>query len=168
MARLKGIKELNEVISAQLKPFGIESASLGAEFCYNNIEETVDYALTETVVDEWFNEFVADTFGYIVEYTFIISLLHEIGHYYTYDNLSDKMYYKTRKQKNKIEKRLQKIKNEEEEKELHFKYFGLYDEIIATQWAVDFAKKHPKKIRKMWRKIYPAIIEFYTINGITK
>ena len=43
---------------------------------------------------------------------------------------------------------------------------NLTDEKMATAWAVEYARKHPKKIKKMWHKIYPAIIEFYETNGI--
>jgi len=166
MAKLKGIKKLNKVISAQLKPFGIDKAFLDNEFCFYPDKDKVAYTLTYSVVDEWFNEYVKQTFNYEVKYTFIISLLHEIGHYNTLDLVPDKAYLKAQKQKAKIDEKLKDVKTEDKEKALHFKYFGLSDEIVATEWAVAYAKAHPKKIRKMWHKIYPAIMEFYALNKI--
>ena len=44
----------------------------------------------------------------------------------------------------------------------------LPDEIIATAWAVNYAKQHPQKIRKMHNAILNALMEFYTINNLTE
>lgn len=168
MAKLKGIKKLNKAISNQLKPFGIEKAKLDDEFalCFEN--NKVHYKLAYNEVDEWFNACVKEIFGYEVEYTFIISLLHEIGHLNTIDTLTDKEYNRCLKQKERIAKGLDKANTPEEEKRLNYFYFLLEDEYRATEWAINYAKKHPKKIRKMWHKILPAIMDFYAKNNVTE
>ena len=164
--KLKGMKKLNKAISAQLNSFGVAKAELGEEFCCYIEDNIIDYSLVYSDVDLWFNEYVMETFGYKVDYTFIISLLHEIGHINTIDDISDKAYNRCLKKKEKIYQALKEDVTEQEEKKLHFKYFNLTDEKMATAWAVEYARKHPKKIKKMWHKIYPAIIEFYNTNGI--
>lgn len=166
---LKGIEKLNKVISNQLKSFGVDGAFLNDEFCMLFENDKVGYALTYSIIDKWFNEYVEQAFGYTVEYTFIISLLHEIGHYKTIDDLTDGQYSRCLKKKKDITKALEKKNlSEEKEKELNFKYFSLKDEFFATSWAVDYMEKHPKKVKKMWQRIYPAIIEFYNENGLDK
>ena len=37
---------------------------------------------------------------------------------------------------------------------------------MATQWAVNYAKKHPKKIRDMWERMKANILAFYAENGL--
>jgi hypothetical protein len=37
---------------------------------------------------------------------------------------------------------------------------------MATQWAVNYAKKHPKKIKKMWERMKVNILAFYIENGL--
>ena len=106
MAKLKGIKKLNKAIANQLKPFGIEKAKLDDEFALYFEQNKVHYKLAYNEVDKWFNACVKEIFGYEVEYTFIISLLHEIGHLNTIDDLTDKEYNKCLKAKEKIAKQL--------------------------------------------------------------
>ena len=53
-----------------------------------------------------------------------------------------------------------------ESKALEWQYFNLPDEIMATQWAVNYAKEHPKKIKKMWKKAQSALLDFYKKNGV--
>jgi hypothetical protein len=42
----------------------------------------------------------------------------------------------------------------------------LPDEIMATQWAVAYAKKHPKIVEKMWAEMAVALMDFYRVNGV--
>ena len=168
MAKLKGIKKLNKVIANQLKAFGIEKAKLDDEFALYFEQNKVHYKLAYNEVDKWFNDCIKDIFDYEVEYTFIISLLHEIGHLNTIDGLTDKEYNKCLKAKEKIVKQLAEKITPEKEKQLNYTYFLLEDEYRATEWAINYAKKHPKKIRKMWHKILPAIMDFYAKNNVTE
>ena len=167
MTKIKGYKKLNKVVSAPLKQFGIKKAVCGDIYCYCFDSEKIYFKLTVDREDRLFNEFVKERFNYDVkEYGFIISLLHEVGHHKNNDDVDGDVYDFCLKEKNRIET---EIKNATrlKYKKLQCQYFNLPDEIMATAWAVNYAKKHPKKIKKMWHKIQPAILKFYTKNKIT-
>lgn len=51
-------------------------------------------------------------------------------------------------------------------KELEWEYFNLPDEIMATQWAVNWIKEHPKKTKKMYKACIKALIDFYETNNV--
>ena len=165
--KLKGSKKLNKAVKKALVPFGIDDAYLHEDFEYRFEKNAVGFAITTTEVDEWFNEFIEQAFGYIVPNTFIISILHEIGHAETADFVTDKEYKKCLKEKLKIYKALETA-NEDTAKELEFKYFALPDEFQATAWAVDYAREHEEELAEMWKEIYTALQAFYTENGVTE
>jgi hypothetical protein len=56
----------------------------------------------------------------------------------------------------------------EQSKALEWQYFNLPDEIMATQWAVNYAKEHPRKIKKMIERLRVSLMEFYMANGLTE
>ena len=123
MTKLKGIKKLNKAIATELSTFKVQ-AVLEEEFGMYIDERTVAYALTHSVVDEWFDEFVLKTFGFNVgENDFAMSLLHEIGHLKTMKNIDDDTIEQCHKKIEKITKKLDKVDSDRKEKNLHFKYF---------------------------------------------
>ena len=164
MAKIKGIKKLNKAVSAQLAPFGISKAICTDEYSYIFTDEKVTYKLTEnTLPDLWFTEFIKERFNYTVKHSFIISLLHERGHHITDDSIDDVIYEFCKTEKERIETAMENA-TEEEAKKLEWQYFNLPDEIMATQWAVNYAKKHPKKIKKMWNELVKELQAFYKKN----
>ena len=167
MSKLKGITKLNNTISAQLASFGISKAFLSTDYAYYWEQEKVSYKLTETVEDEWFCEFINERFGYMVKYPMVMALLHEIGHHMTDDDLGDVVEDFCEVEKERIDKEMLTA-DEDYSKVLEWQYFNLPDEIIATAWAVNYAKQHPQKIRKMHNTILNALMEFYTINNLTE
>ena len=148
MAKVKGAKVLNKAITKELKDFGIKSAVCTDEYSYLFDKKMVTYKLTEnTVEDKWFSEFIESRFGYEVRYPFIISLLHEVGHHKANDNIVGDIYDFCMAEKERISEEMINA-DDEEQKALEWEYFNLPDEIMATAWAVDYAKKHPKKVKK--------------------
>ena len=167
MAKLKGIKKLNKAITAELKPFGISKAICSDEYSYNFDEESVNFKLTEgEIEDKWFIDFIKERFNYTPRYPFVISLLHEIGHHKANDEIVDSISDFCDNEKERISNNMLTAKTTKECKILEWQYFNLPDEIMATAWAVNFAKKHPKKIKKMWLKMKEALLNFYEINGV--
>ena len=166
MSKLKGRKKLNKVVTAQLENFGIEKAKLSDtySYCYPNV---ITYKLTEVMEDEIFNQFVFERFGYEVKNTFIFSLLHEVGHHKANDNIVDDIYDFCQQEKERIEEAIQTIDNYDEIKELEYQYFTLPDEIMATQWAVNFARNNALECDVMWENIKTALFKFYEKNGLT-
>ena len=165
MAKLKKMRKLNKAVSAQLAPFGISKAECTNSYAYYFDEEKVTFSLTVDIADKWFSEFVEERFGYKVKLPFIISLLHEVGHHKTDDEIGDMIYEFCSNEKDRIETTMAADGiSLEEQKKLEWEYFNLPDEIMATQWAVNYAKKHPRKVKKMWNEIVPVLMEFYRAN----
>ena len=164
MAKVKGAKVLNKAITEELSTFGIKKAVCTDTYSYLYDKEMVTYKLTEnTAEDKWFIEFIKERFDYNVRYPFIMSLLHEVGHHKANDDVCGEVYDFCIEEKKRIEKEIQTA-NAEETKKLEWQYFNLPDEIMATKWAVDYAKAHPKKIKKMWEKSQKALLDFYKKN----
>lgn len=165
--RIKGKKKLNKAISREVAPFGISSATLSDEYAYCWTDESVTFKLTQKIEDEWFDEFVKERFDYECEYSFVLALLHEIGHHKTYSEIDGVVLDFCNAEKDRIDDEIISA-DAERSKVLEWQYFNLPDEIIATAWAVDYAKKHPRKIKKMWEHMKADIMEFYIANGLTE
>ena len=166
MDKIKGMRVLNKAISAELKPFGISEAVCGDEYNYSLDKESVMFKLTEnTIEDILFCEYVKERFNYNIRHIFVFSLLHEIGHHKTYDDITGSVYDFCENEKERIAGDMITA-DDEDAKKLEWQYFNLPDEIIATQWAVNYAKNHPKKVEKMWQKMKTALFEFYKKNGV--
>lgn len=166
MTKIKGMAKLNKAISTELKPFGISKAECGNEFSYDFVDESVSYKIWEDEMgDKWFNEFVAERFNYDAQkYSFIISLLHEIGHHNTDDDIGESVRDFCEKEKIRIATAYENETDYNKKRQLQFQYFNLPDEIMATAWAIDYATAHPKKIKKMFENSMKALKEFYNEN----
>ena len=165
--KLKGKAKLNKAISAELKPFGISKAELSDEYSYSFEDESVAFKITEnSMEDVFFNDFIKERFGYICAYPFVLSLLHEVGHHKANDEIEGAIYDFCIAEKERIATAIMDSDDMDKVKALEYQYFNLPDEIMATQWAVNFAKKHPKKMAEMWVKMKKALFEFYKVNGV--
>jgi len=165
MCELKGMTELNLAVTKVLAPFGISKALLSDTYEYRYVDESVLFKLTEEIEDDFFNEFIAERFNYKCKYPFIISLLHEVGHHKANDEIEGAIYEFCIREKARICEEMETA-DEKRAKELEWQYFNLPDEIMATQWAVNYAIRHPKKIEKMWERTLIALKQFYEINEI--
>lgn len=162
----KSIKVLNKAITKELATFGIKKAVCGDEYSYDYDTKVITFKDSENgIEDKWFTDFVKERFNYNVCYPFIISLLHEIGHNKANDDIVGEVYDFCLAEKERIMYETLATDDENEMKKLSWQYFNLPDEIMATKWAVDYARKHPKKIKKMWKKTRKALLEFYEKNG---
>lgn len=166
--KIKGKKKLNNAISAQLAPFGITRARLSDEYAYFFKKECVTFKLTEDFADALFNKFIERRFGYKVEHPFIISLLHEVGHHLANDEIEGAISEFCDAEKDRIAEAMEEAITENEVRALEYQYFNLPDEIMATQWAVNYAKENPQKVEEMWEKCAVAFAEFYERNGVTE
>lgn len=167
MARIRGLRKLNKVVSAQLQPFGITKAECSTSYGYYRNTHRVEYKLTEdTLEDMWFTQFVEEKFGYKVTLPFIFSLLHEVGHHMTDKEIDDMTDLYCEDEKTLIDKEMENAKNLKKCRELEWRYFNLPDEIKATTWAVEYMKTHTAEIEEMWEKILVALEKFYKKNGV--
>ena len=166
MKKIKRVNKLNKVITKELKPFGIRKATMSNEYAYYFNDSHITYTLIETINDEWFNEFVKERFNLSDTESFVLSLLHEVGHHKANSNIDGDIYDFCMKEKKRLEKCIKKSDCTEEIKKLNWEYFNLPDEIMATQWAVNYIKRHPKKVEKMWDNIYKELLKFYKKNYV--
>lgn len=169
--RIRGKKKLNKAILAEVAPFGIQSAKLSNEYAYYYEDESISYKLDcGAVEDEWFNEFLEERFGYKCKgsaESFVLSILHEVGHHKANDEIEGAILDFCNTEKERIDREMQDA-DSEQSKALEWQYFNLPDEIMATQWAVNYAKEHPRKIKKMMERMRTSLMEFYMANGLTE
>ena len=163
---MRGVKALNKAIQTEVKMFGIEDIRM-ADWGYYSNDYSIEYTLFENrIEDELFLDFVKERFNYKPLNNFMLSLFHEIGHHYTYDEAteSDIIYDFCQAEKNRIENEMQFVKSEKDAKRLEYQYFNLPDEIIATQWAVDYMQNNKEEVKAMWKRIEKEIVRFYEKN----
>lgn len=168
MNKLKGLVKLNKAVSTELKPFGISKAKLSDDYSYIFADESVTYKILEDdLADKFFNDFIKERFGIDTTYygSFVISLLHEVGHHKANDEIEGAIYDFCMSEKERIAEELAEVETEEKAKALEYQYFNLPDEIMATQWAVNWIKKNPKKMQKMNENMKKAVLEFAEKNG---
>ena len=164
---LKGTERLNKTISSELAQFGISRCVLGSEYSYSYVDNDIMYKLELTLEDEFFSEFLKDRFDFDDEgLEFIFSLLHEVGHSIANEEIDGMIYDFCESEKERINRAMQTAETVEECKKLEFQYFNLPDEIMATQWAVNYMKTHKLEIDIMWAVMREAILKFYELNGL--
>ena len=149
---------LEQVVQNFLDSEGLEyTAILGPDFEYEFVTDNVYFAvLVPSEMDKWFMEFAKEN-G--LEYdcgSFLLSLLHEVGHGETYDLLTDAEEKKCRKIKSKLT----------DSKEDSFTYFALPDEYEATMWAIEYVNEHKDKLEKFVKKFQKVFKEFLKENEV--
>lgn len=158
---LKGIDEINKVINEFLEPFEL-TAELGTDFDYCFLEDKVHYALiVGDASSKLFMENAEARFPDIHADVFLWSLLHEIGHSETLDDLDDG-----------VEELCIEIKRglnghtDWSIEHRHMIYFNCPDEMAATDWAGEYMMDHKDEIATFWNKLQPVIKRFYELNEV--
>jgi hypothetical protein len=98
--------------------------------------------------------------------TFLLSLLHEVGHAETWDDLEDEDIAYSDDMKVFIQEELAAGVTEVRRRELYFEYFNLPDELAATTRAIEYIKNNAIQLVFDWEIISRAIIEFFKTNDI--
>ena len=157
---MKGKRKFRNVIAKVLENFDVRVV-LGEDFSYDPETHTVYFTPFTCSVDEFHRQWISDFLDFTVTKRnyFLFSLLHEVGHHYTMESLTDEdLEYETLcRQALKFSDESDNRKNEA--------YFRLPSEIIATQWAIYFMKDYPRWCKKMTKRIYKALDKFGNING---
>jgi hypothetical protein len=168
MAKVKGIKKLNKTMTEIFKISDEDiKIKLSDTYAYLFEKEVVTFTIKESFEDLWFNEFVKERFDYKVKYPFVLSILHELGHHFNNDEIEGGIYDFCIAEKERIHNEIFNG-DEDRSKELEWQYFNLPDEIMATAWAVEWAKHHKKRVKEMNDKAMQALKEFYEKNGVTE
>lgn len=160
---LKGVKKLNKAIERSIYKYtGAEvECCFSNEFAIYLEEDRLNYTLIEEefVIDN-FQNFLKKQSAEIdsdIDY-FVYSLLHEIGHYYTYENMPLIKKWLCNRAKDFIQF-IMKIAPKN--KLIFNSYFYLPDEKIATKWAIALNKKTREE---MTQDIKKALMKFYQEN----
>jgi hypothetical protein len=167
--KIIGFRTLNKKITEAFKQMLDDDINIRFRWsetpCYRCDKNIIEYGLLEgSKEDIWFNEFIEERFGYKVENTFMITMLHEIGHLMTIDDIDGIAYEFCLREKERIEAEMQKAKTLKQEKILEWQYFSLPDEIVASAWAVEFIRDNEELVNAIWAMCLTAIHEFYAKN----
>lgn len=120
------------------------------DFGYYEDSEEVGVTLVSDERSQWFME---NAFNRGLSYDcgdFIASFMHEIGHHFTLDKIS-------RKQDRIINKRKRKLNGNK--RKHNFKYFNILDEVLATNWAIDYINNNEDIIEQFAYELMDIIKE---------
>lgn len=121
-------------------------------YCYPNDREVYYSLIVNKRQNKWFMQ---NAFDKGLEYDcgdFILSFLHEIGHCETEELL-------TRGQKISSTKRKKNLNGIY--KKDNFVYFGLVDEQMATEWAINYANANKEKLQKLATDVQKVLKKYY-------
>lgn len=169
MAKLKGVKKLNKEMT-EIFRISDDDIQLKLADIYSYIFEknVITFTIQETFEDKLFNDFILERFDYKVKYPFVITILHELGHHFNNDEIEGSIYDFCISEKERIEKEIFETNDDDRVKALNYQYFGLPDEIMASAWAVEWARHHKKQVKEMNKKVMKALNDFYEKNNVTE
>ena len=150
--KLKAIKPVNNCLNKFMREWGL-TAEIGTDFAYLYEKRVVVWTpIVASQNDIDFQNFFESLGCNVKCDVFLYSILHEIGHSQTLDDVDDEDYAYS------LDRKAQPISN--------YEYFKLPDEIAATQWAVDFLNNNTEKVRLFWEEFVPKMMNFYKKNNI--
>lgn len=168
MAELKGTEKLNRVFEKFFEGLGYGEieCELSTEFAYWT-DDLITYTLIEMpLYDIGFKTYLKETYPKMPECSMMVfSLLHELGHHLTLDNIPKRKQEKCKRIKEKLLNR--KCRSAKAVIQKQKDYCNIYDEKIATQKAVQILEKNYDYILKFEKIWFKAVMEFYHKNGIT-
>ena len=157
---LKGVTVINNILNEFLEQFDC-SADIGEDFCYWERTSEINYAfVVASNNDIWFKEFANSLMPNLNCDIFLLSLFHEIGHHETIDDIEDDVLRECWKIKGELNQKKTFTKED------NFRYFNLPDEKAATEWGLQYMIDHKAEVADLWRKLQPAILNFYRLNDI--
>lgn len=167
MKKLEGLDRVTEILTtyfAQEKGINVDIRP-SSDFFYYPGEDIATYALlvADNLSQDFFKNalyifntdsrfnMLTDFIEYNSKNIFLLSFLHEIGHYQTYDEITEEEYQLSKDMK-AAGGRL---------------YYLAPDEYEATAWAMRFYFAHKEELENLWEfKLEPAINNFYVENEV--
>lgn len=152
------MKELERIIltiNSFLKPFDL-TCCIGGDFCYYYLDDEVQVSFLSAERDEEeFMRSIQIQNPLCCMDVFLWSLLHEIGHSQTIDEISDEDWGRSNRTKELCR----------DGKISRWEYYCCVDEVMATQWAVEFANENQNALFSFWNELQPLIMDFYRVCG---
>lgn len=133
---------INEILNSYFSAHNFNvRAEMGTDFCYWYNARIVDYTLVVSEkMDNLFLDFALKNGLKVDCGIFILSLFHEIGHSFTYNDFI-----------NDIDENKDNLDPEE--------YFNLPEEKIATLWAIGYINNHAEELKQLSEDLQPVILE---------
>jgi hypothetical protein len=156
---LVGKKELEKCITDFVAPFGL-TAVLDTDFAYYYANDTVTFSIFYFGAYEDFLLDAESRFPQVNGVSpFIWSLLHEIGHHETWDELTEEEIDESMQIKESIDV---------DDHASRMTYYTCPDEYAATDWAGHYIETHREKVEEFWYKVLLALKKFYASNNIAE
>lgn len=161
MMALKGMDRINDIINEFLEPFEL-TAEPGTDFDYYFLEDKIHYALVVgDTSSKLFMEDAEARFPDAHADVFLWSLLHEVGHSETLDDLEDGVEELCMEIKSGLNEHMDWSSTTR-----HKIYFACPDEMAATDWAGEYIMSHADELSIFWSKLQAAIQDFYKLNEV--
>ena len=152
----KRLDRIKDLVNDFLSPFELE-CEFDTDFGYYPIHNLVSISLvTIDRASKNFLSFVNKEFGDITADIFLWSLLHEIGHHETWDDLTDSELELSAALKDAITDNENVSDNGRD-----FIYFYIPDEYAATEWAANYMIENSQEIKAFWSRLQPLILDVY-------
>ncbi len=160
---------LVEMVDEFLEPFGCDS-DFSSDFSYDPEEERVYFSIIMSErADKLFKKYVARKFGFDFQNIFMLSLLHEVGHFYTLHTSSDFRVQIAHQPKQLIEQELERLTPDDPCYDtVYSNYFDLSIEKVATVWAVNYYKNNRKRCDDFYSKFEQTLKAEYERLGVTE
>lgn len=161
--KIKGRKHLEKKIQKIVKEFINANVFLHQDFCYYSETNTITFApismgeLEQIHIDWIMKKYERDYSDPFIYWLF--SLLHEIGHAMTIEELTDEDWA--------FENEMREILANDwidDDIEVSHIYFTLPAEILATEWAIKTMDQNEIWTNKKLRKVYESFRHFYKKN----
>ena len=163
---MTGLNEdlLVEMVDSFLEPFGCDS-DFDSDFFFDPEEDRVYFSIIVSErSDRLFKEYIKKEFHFNVTNIFMISLLHEVGHFFTLRNFSKKKIKAAHEEKNIIAEALEMDNSNDE---IYSLYFDLDIEKAATEWAVKYYTANQKRCDDFYKAFLITLQEEYKRLGVT-
>lgn len=156
---------LVEMVDNFLEPFGCDS-DFSSDFSYDPEDERVYFSIAFSErADKLFKEYVLKKFNFEIKNIFIMSLLHEVGHFFTLNTFSKMEIENDHLAKEVIEEMLDA---DDSDDEIYSLYFDLKIERVATAWAVDYYKSNKKRCDNFYLNFVQTLKAEYERIGLTE
>lgn len=155
--------EIINVVNQFLSPFEL-TCEFNEDFAYFPMYNLVGISLiTIDRASRNFLHFVEDEFNDVHADIFLWSLLHEVGHHETWDDLTNEEMNLSQEMKYAISD-CENLRPNDRDKI----YFYIPDEYLATEWAAQYMRDNVQEVTKFWNTLQPLILNFYKKHGIER
>ena len=154
---------LDKKINNYCKKFGIDKVVCDKEFSYYPETNKISYTIIQYTTDDLITQLINEKYKVNIEpFYFIFSLLHEIGHYMTIDELTDEEW------ENDLLCRQMVIPYIEDEIGQGKAYINLTAEDLATSWAINYIRNNLEECARTQDRFIKIINHYYKKKSFKK